>query len=163
MTESGGSSPRAHERDGITRRRLIGTGVAAAGAAIVWGSPFPFTGKKIGQSIDSAYAAGSATGPTGTTPPKDPAPAEPPAPARMAYCAVAGNTYPDGKPIKPGTFLDLLYNQPNFDPHYQGANVAVYIQGRGLCCDAPPPGYVRDGFAPGPDVPAGVYPYFRKP
>ena len=126
----------------------------------MWGSPFPFSRAGIGQSIESAYANGATgTGPSGSA--NDPHTESPP-PPRGGYCSVAGNTYPDGKPIAPGTFLDLQLGQPATDPHYTGATPANYIQGKGLTCDPPPAGYVRDGFAGSPDVPSGIYPYFRK-
>jgi hypothetical protein len=164
-TDEPGSEQEARpESERITRRRLVGTGVAAAGAAIVWGSPFPFSRKGIGQSIDSAYAATTgSTGSTGTHPHPQNPPASTAPPGRLGYCSVAGNTFPDGKSIPPGTFLDLQYGQPDTDPHYKGAYPANYIQGKGITCDNPPPGYVRDGFHEGPDTPSGVYPYFRKP
>lgn len=97
----------------------------------------------------------------------------PPAPAhgsRLAgttsgagYCAVAGNTTPAGRPIAPGTFLDLDYGQPARDFHYAGASPANFVQGIGLTCLAPPVGYTQKGTAPESlGVPAGLYPYFAK-
>jgi len=57
-----------------------------------------------------------------------------PQPTRIAYCSVAGDTWRDGTPITPGTFLNLLANQPATDSHYTGAVVAWYVQGEGLTC-----------------------------
>ena len=57
-----------------------------------------------------------------------------PEPTRIAYCAVTGDTWKDGTPITPGTFLNLLANQPSTDSHYTGAVVAWYVQGVGLTC-----------------------------
>jgi hypothetical protein len=68
-------------------------------------------------------------------------------PDRFGYCAAAGDTRPDGSPIPPGTFLNLLWNQPQSDPHYTGARIANFVQGVGITCDSPPPGYVQQGFA----------------
>jgi hypothetical protein len=73
-----------------------------------------------------AYSAAAATPPPPNTPP------------RIAYCAVAGNTWKDGTPITPGTFLNLLAGQPNTDSHYTGAVVAWYVQGVGLTCSLSP-------------------------
>ena len=61
-----------------------------------------------------------------------------PEPAREAYCSVAGNTWPDGRPIAAGTFLDLLAGQPTTDKHYTGAVVAWWVQGVGLTCSLTP-------------------------
>jgi hypothetical protein len=65
-------------------------------------------------------------------------PAAPPEPAREAYCSVAGNTLPDGTPLAPGTFLNLLAGQPNSDKHYTGAVPAFWVQGTGLTCSLSP-------------------------
>jgi hypothetical protein len=47
---------------------------------------------------------------------------------------------------------------PPADP---GNRHAYFIEGTGLTCEQPPPGFVRNGFAPSSlGVPAGVYPYF---
>lgn len=163
MTDSPGSDKQAQSaKDGITRRKLVGTGVAAAGAAIVWGSPFPFSRKGIGQSIDTAHAA-SVTGTTGGGGGGGEPPAIPNPPARAGYCAAAGNTFPDGSSIAVGTFLNLLFGQPNTDPHYKGATIANYIEGKGLTCDPPPAGFIRDGFAHSVDVPPDLYPFWKKP
>jgi hypothetical protein len=134
----------------ITRGRLVKTaGVAAAGAAVVWTSPFPFSGSKIGQTLGVGDASAAPTGTSG--------------PTRAGYCSVAGNTFPDGTAIAAGTFLDLIYGQPDNDPHYSGATLAIYVQGKGITCDPPPPGYVHDGKYNGPDAPPGVYDYYRAP
>jgi hypothetical protein len=148
------------ERERLTRRRFVGASAAAAGAAIVWGSPFPFSRKGIGQSIESAYATAAPTGPTG---PQSTSTSAARGPDRAGYCSVAGNTFPDGTPIPPGTFLNLEVGQPDRDPYYKGATPANFIEGVGITCDPPPEGYVRDGFATDAmHVPGGIYPYWRK-
>jgi hypothetical protein len=160
MTGQGGE---AADSSGITRRKLVGTGIAAVGATVVWGSPVPFARKGIG----AALAADGEGGPTGgthsghqNTGVEEPPPA---GEGRVGYCAVAGNTYPDGTPIPPGTFINLLEGQPDYDPNYKGATIANYIEGMGITCDPPPAGYVRKGFADSDDVPAGLYPFYGKP
>jgi len=79
------------------------------------------------------------------------------------YCAAEGNTHPfTGKAISVGTFLDLVTSQPLADPHYKGATPAIYVQGKGITCDPPPAGYVRDGFAgQAQNISEGLYPYYR--
>jgi hypothetical protein len=55
-------------------------------------------------------------------------------------------------------FLDLVYKQPELDKTYEGAVLAWYVQGKGLTCDAPPPGYVA--FTTAPDefgIPGQLY------
>jgi hypothetical protein len=64
---------------------------------------------------------------------------------RGGYCSVAGDTYPDGTPIPPGTFLNLPVTQASSDPHYTGVVSAAYFQGIGISCDNPPPGYTDSG------------------
>lgn len=82
-------------------------------------------------------------------------------PPTGAYCAVAGNTWQDGSPIAPGTFLYLLYGQPDTDPHYKGAGYALFVEGKGLTCDPAPPGYVQDGYAgDAQHVASGIYPHY---
>ena len=61
-----------------------------------------------------------------------------PEPTRVAYCSVAGNTTPDGTPIPPGTFLNLLAGQPATDAHYTGATPAFWVEGVGLTCSLNP-------------------------
>jgi len=61
-----------------------------------------------------------------------------PEPARIAYCSVAGNTWPNGTPIPAGTFLNLLAGQPNTDAHYTGATPAFWVDGVGLTCSLNP-------------------------
>ena len=77
------------------------------------------------------------------------------------YCSAAGNTWADGTPITPGTFLYLIYQQPATDSHYTGATPAIYVKGTGITCDPPPAGYTQQGYA-GNDlsVPDGLYPYY---
>lgn len=80
---------------------------------------------------------------------------------RAAYCSVDGNTAPDGSPLPPGTFLDLVIGQAGNDDHLAGAQPANFIEGAGLTCSAPPAGFVRRGFATAADsVTAGVHPYY---
>ncbi len=62
----------------------------------------------------------------------------PPEPRRIAYCSVAGNTMPDGTPLVPGTFLNLLAGQPDTDAHYTGATTAFWVEGVGLTCSLTP-------------------------
>jgi hypothetical protein len=80
----------------------------------------------------------------------------------IGYCAVAGNYNPmSGVPIPAGTFLNLVADQPKTDPAYAGATTAIFVQDRGITCDAPPPGYVEQGFAPESlHVPGNVYRYW---
>lgn len=80
------------------------------------------------------------------------------------YCSAAGNSWPDGTPITPGTFLYLIYQQPETDVHYKGATPAIYVKGIGITCDPPPAGYTQQGYA-GEElsVPDGLYPYYAPP
>ena len=88
------------------------------------------------------------------------APQVPASSDRVGYCSVAGNTWADGAPIAPGTFLNLAAVQPARDSHYTGAYPADYLQGVGIACS------VGAGFTPtgnlvgfwGPD--AGQYSYY---
>jgi hypothetical protein len=59
-------------------------------------------------------------------------------PNRYGFCSVPGNTWPDGTPIMPGTFLNLLLDQPADDAHYQGAVPSFYVEGEGLTCSLTP-------------------------
>jgi hypothetical protein len=61
-----------------------------------------------------------------------------PPPPREAYCSVAGNTWQDGTPIVPGTFLNLAAGQPATDKHYTGAVPAFWVEGVGLTCSLTP-------------------------
>ena len=46
---------------------------------------------------------------------------------------------------------------------YAGATQAIFVDGVGLTCGQPPPGFSRHGYAdPSRGVPAGVYPYFSR-
>ncbi len=85
--------------------------------------------------------------------------------SRVGYCAAAGNTNPfTGAPIAPGTFLDLLQDQPATDGHYTGATPAIFVQGIGITCDVPPAGDTKQGKAPPSlGVPTGFYDYWAKP
>jgi hypothetical protein len=85
-----------------------------------------------------------------------------PVPARGGYCTVAGNTHPyTGGAIAPGTFVNLAQAQVTSDPSYAGVVPAIYVEGTGLTCDAPPTGYTQRGLA-GDDqqVGSGLYPYY---
>src|SRR5262245_1354626 len=156
MTEDQNVQP---DGEGLTRRKLVGTGIAAIGATVVWGSPVPFSRKGIGQSIESGYAAATgATGPNNHSEPHDPIPNQ----HYIAYCAAAGNKRPDGSAIPAGSFLYLEENQPNYDPNYAGATPAIYVQGIGLMCPPAPAGYVAAGLYNGDDQPPNVYQYWRK-
>jgi hypothetical protein len=85
--------------------------------------------------------------------------AAPRQPDRFGYCSVAGNTWQDGSPIPPGSFLNLLWEQPKSDSHYTGATIANFVLGKGITCDPPPPGYVQQGYATDDmHVPHGTYP-----
>jgi hypothetical protein len=80
-------------------------------------------------------------------------------PDRFGYCSAGGNTWQDGSAIPPGTFLNLLWEQPDNDSHYTGATIANFVWGLGITCDNPPAGYVRDGYATDDmHVPGGTYP-----
>jgi len=61
-----------------------------------------------------------------------------PEPARVAYCSVAGNELPNGTPLAPGTFLDLLAGQPDTDAHFKGATPAFWVEDVGLTCSLTP-------------------------
>jgi hypothetical protein len=101
------------------------------------------------------------------TPTPDPTPLRPASDysgPRDGYCAAPGDTWANGQPISPGWFLDLVLGQPDTDPHYVGATPANFVDGIGLTCNAPPPGYVASGKATADQhVPAGTNPYFRAP
>jgi hypothetical protein len=84
---------------------------------------------------------------------------------RGGYCSVAGNINADtGKPIAPGTFLNLSQEQVVAkDPHYLGVLPANYLQGLGITCDVLP-GYVKTdqtvGYRGAGDP--GGYIYYKK-
>ena len=109
---------------GISRRKLVGTGIAAVGATVIWGSPVPFSRKGVGASIDTAWAQGQEE----ISPHhghKQNFSEEPPDtgnPAKVGYCSVAGNTLPDGTKLPPNTFIPLNPGQPDYDDHYTGAD-----------------------------------------
>ncbi len=80
---------------------------------------------------------------------------------RGAYCTVAGNTTDSGDPIAAGTFVNLDDGQIYSDPHYTGATPAIFVQGEGLTCGAPPAGYTQQGDATSAqDVDSNTYPYY---
>jgi hypothetical protein len=84
---------------------------------------------------------------------------------RLGYCSAPGDTDPNGQPIPVGTFLDLAAGQPNTDPHYAGATLALYYDGLGLSCDHLP-GYTATGELVGlnghGDDAGGLYPFLAK-
>jgi hypothetical protein len=82
-------------------------------------------------------------------------------PTHESFCAVAGDLWPDGSAIAPGTFLNLEIDQPSWDAHYAGAVPANYVEGKGLTCDPPPSGATLDGTYDGPGASSGLYPYYR--
>ncbi len=59
-------------------------------------------------------------------------------PDRYGYCSVAGNTDASGKPLAPGTFLNLYMAQPDTDKHYTGATPGYWVQGAGATCTLSP-------------------------
>jgi hypothetical protein len=82
--------------------------------------------------------------------------------AHAGYCSVPGNLSTGGTPLQPGTFLDLVVGEPESNGRYAGAAPANFVQGVGLTCSAPPPGYIRDGFAGDEHhVMPGIHPYYR--
>jgi hypothetical protein len=87
-----------------------------------------------------------------------------PMPVRGGYCTVAGNTNPfTGAPLAPGTFVDLRQEQVLSDPSYKGVVPAIYVDGVGLTCDAPPAGFTQQGLAgEKQQVGGGMYPYYTK-
>jgi hypothetical protein len=72
-----------------------------------------------------------------------------PLPVRGAYCVGS-------------KFYDLLLAQPGADSTYEGAAPAIFVKGKGVTCDPPPAGYVRNGYA-GEEyhVPADLYPFYE--
>lgn len=69
----------------------------------------------------------------------------PPTTARAGYCLE-------------GRFLDLAAGQPDNDPRYRGAVLSIFVRGKGITCDPPPPGYVQQGRTTDADnVGAGTY------
>lgn len=60
-----------------------------------------------------------------------------------------------------GAFLNLAFRQPEYDRSMRAAVPANFVEGIGLTCDPPPPGYVRRGFAPATlGVVPNVNPYY---
>ena len=60
-----------------------------------------------------------------------------------------------------GKFLDLVAGQPDDDPLYTGAVLSIFVKGKGITCDPPPPGYTRQGgTADSDNVGAGTYAVF---
>lgn len=88
-----------------------------------------------------------------------------PPPPHAAMCSVPGNTNPfTGAAIPPGTFLDLLAAQITTDPNYEGATPAIFVEGKGLTCDPPPPGYTQQGYAADDQhVASNFYAYWASP
>lgn len=101
-----------------------------------------------GQTVQVAFVQtipGNFTGPAGMGIDNVQLVADPVGGARVGYCSAPGDTRQDGNPMSPGTFLDLLAGQPESDPHYAGATVAIMVEGLGITCDPPPPGYSKRG------------------
>lgn len=101
-------------------------------------------------------------------PPPEPgaAPSAPPRSAdRFGFCSAPGDTRPDGTPIAPGTFLNLLLGQPETDRHYTGAVPAFYVQGVGITCSLTPQqaalaaSSTQKAGGGGDVTPYGIYPY----
>lgn len=82
--------------------------------------------------------------------------------SRAGYCSVAGNYWKQNLwvqnkktkppvllhsagPIAPGTFLDLNVGEPALAFNLKGATPAIFVQGKGLTCDAPAPGFKQAG------------------
>jgi hypothetical protein len=61
-----------------------------------------------------------------------------------------------------GSFLDLLKDQPTSDAAYAGATPALYVDGKGITCDAPPAGFAYAGLYYGADADSGIYPYYKR-
>jgi hypothetical protein len=87
--------------------------------------------------------------------------------SRAGYCAAAGNTDPGtGAPLVVGSFLNLFFGQPTWDPHYTGASPAIFVKGKGITCDPPPVGYVDSGRKvnsaemSNPSDPGAIYEYW---
>ena len=94
----------------------------------------------------------------------DPSAPTPTAAPRGAYCTVAGNTSDSGVPIASGTFVNLDDGQVYTDPHYAGATPAIFVQGEGLTCGAPPAGYTQQGDATSAmEVDSNTYPFYAPP
>ena len=64
--------------------------------------------------------------------------AVPQGPDRYIFCAVAGNTWPDGTAIAPGTSLNLPADQVLTDDHYKGALIGFWVPGEGATCQLTP-------------------------
>ena len=58
-----------------------------------------------------------------------------------------------------GRFLDLAMGQPAADDTYKGAAPAIFVQGKGITCDPPPPDYSAAGKTT--DADNVGYPYDR--
>ena len=70
------------------------------------------------------------------------------APGRAGYCLG-------------GTFVNLVFDQPNGDVQYAGMTPAIFVRGVGITCGQAPAGYAQDGFAgDAQHVPEGLYPYY---
>ena len=61
-----------------------------------------------------------------------------------------------------GSFLDLLKDQPTSDAAYAGATPALYVDGKGITCDAPPAGFAYAGLYQGPDADTGHLPLLQE-
>ena len=57
-----------------------------------------------------------------------------------------------------GRFLDLVAGQPDNDSLYNGAVLSIFVRGKGITCDPPPPNYTQQGrTADSDNVGAGTY------
>jgi len=137
----------------------------------------PWPGSTIYSGTMSAFL--TLTTPESKPKPKPSNPSQPtvctPAPgggcyenlSRAGYCAAAGDTDPNtGAPLVVGSFLNLFVGQPTWDPHYTGASPAIFVKGKGITCDPPPPGYVDSGHkvssaeVSNPSDPGAIYEYW---
>lgn len=139
---------------------LDASGTTTLGTVYSYSAPFNgFTGwmqhsvdvsAYAGQTVQVAFVQtipGNFTGPAGMGIDNVQLLADPVGGSRVGYCSVPGDTWQNGSPMSPGTFLDLLAGQPASDPHYAGATLAIMVEGRGITCDPPPPGYAMHGVA----------------
>ncbi len=110
-----------------------------------------------GTSVDSSTAG------TGVASASVPRPAD-----RFGYCSSLGDTWQDGTPIMPGTFLNLLLGQPDTDKHYTGAVPAFYVEGVGITCSLTPQqaalaaSSTKKAGGGGDVTPVGFYPYIAE-
>jgi hypothetical protein len=83
--------------------------------------------------------------------------------SRTRFVVVPATKYPDSRLgyCLGGDFVNLLFGQPERDLRYRDAVPAIFVEGVGLTCAAPPSGYSQQGFATAAQgVPPDVYPYY---